>query len=47
LLKNITISANFPLVLVYFYGHISCIKGLDKPWFCMYNAQTLYLDMMV
>jgi hypothetical protein len=21
----------------------SCIKGLDKPLFCMYNAQTFYI----
>ena len=23
----------------------SCIKRLDKPWFCMYNAQTLYTGL--
>jgi hypothetical protein len=47
LLKNITILANFPLVLVDFYGQFHAYKTLDKPLFCMYNAQTLYQDMMV
>lgn len=44
-IKKITIIDNFSLVLGDFLWAKSCIQGLDKPRFCMYNAQTLQWDM--